>query len=53
MRATFRVAMKKTIVFLPVDNVISTEFSIDLEARRRLIDYGRERTRQFLRQWAY
>ncbi|KJE27969.1 patatin-like phospholipase family protein [Geobacillus kaustophilus] len=44
---------EKNIVFLPVDNVISTEFSIDPEVRRRLIDYGRERTRQFLRQWAY
>ncbi|MFC0297359.1 patatin-like phospholipase family protein [Geobacillus jurassicus] len=44
---------EKNIVFLPVDNVISTEFSIDPESRRRLIDYGRERTRQFLRQWTY
>ncbi|KFL16373.1 hypothetical protein GT94_04495 [Geobacillus stearothermophilus] len=32
---------------------IATEFSIDLEARRRLIDYGRERARQFLRRWAF
>ncbi|NNV05357.1 patatin-like phospholipase family protein [Geobacillus sp. C56-T2] len=44
---------EKNIVFLPVDNVMATEFSIDPTARRRLIDYGRERTRQFLRQWAY
>ncbi|MBB6284621.1 patatin-like phospholipase family protein [Geobacillus subterraneus] len=44
---------EKNIVFLPVENVMSTEFSVDPEARRRLIDYGRERTRQFLRQWAY
>ncbi len=44
---------EKNIVFLPVKNVISTEFSVDPEVRRNLIDYGRERTRQFLQQWAY
>ncbi|MED5072849.1 patatin-like phospholipase family protein [Anoxybacillus geothermalis] len=44
---------EKNIIFLPVENVLATEFSIDLEARRRLIDYGRERARQFLRRWAF
>ncbi|KYD35039.1 hypothetical protein B4114_1965 [Geobacillus stearothermophilus] len=44
---------EKNIIFLPVENVLATDFSIDLEARRRLIDYGRERARQFLRRWAF
>ncbi|AGT32753.1 hypothetical protein M493_12530 [Geobacillus genomosp. 3] len=44
---------EKNIIFLPVENVLSTDFSIDPEARRHLIEYGRERARQFLRQWAY
>ncbi|MGP3559840.1 patatin-like phospholipase family protein [Geobacillus sp. BK01] len=44
---------EKNIIFLPVENFLSTDFSIDPEARRHLIEYGRERARQFLRQWAY
>ncbi|MFC4182357.1 patatin-like phospholipase family protein [Saccharococcus thermophilus] len=44
---------EKNIVFLPVKNVLSTEFSITPEARDSLIRYGRERTEQFLKNWTY
>jgi NTE family protein len=44
---------EKNIVFLPVKNVLFTEFSITPDMRDRLIQYGRERTEQFLKKWTY
>jgi NTE family protein len=44
---------EKNIVFLPVENVLSMEFSITPDTRNRLIQYGRERTEQFLKKWPH
>lgn len=44
---------EKDIVFLPVENVFFTEFSLTPETRDRLIQYGKERTEQFLKKWTY
>jgi NTE family protein len=44
---------EKNIVFLPVENVFSTEFSLTPDIRDRLIQYGREKTEQFLTKWTY
>ena len=44
---------EKNIVFLPIENVLSTEFSLPPDTRDRLIQYGREKTEQFLKKWTY
>ncbi|BDG31399.1 patatin-like phospholipase family protein [Parageobacillus thermoglucosidasius] len=44
---------EKDIVFLPVENVFFTEFSLTPETRDRLIQYGREKTERFLKKWTY
>ncbi|MBY6270045.1 patatin-like phospholipase family protein [Parageobacillus thermoglucosidasius] len=44
---------EKDIVFLPVEDVFFTEFSLTPETRDRLIQYGREKTERFLKKWTY
>jgi NTE family protein len=44
---------EKNIVFLPVRDMLSIEFTITKEERDRLIEYGRTKTEQFLRKWTY
>jgi NTE family protein len=44
---------EKNIIFIPVENVLSTEFHITEEKKRKLIDIGRERTEKFLQTWTY
>ncbi len=42
---------EKNIVFIPVDNYSSTQFDLDEESKRALMDIGRKRTEQFLNLW--
>ncbi|WP_027407765.1 patatin-like phospholipase family protein [Anoxybacteroides tepidamans] len=44
---------EKNIVFIPVHNVLATEFAITSEERDRLIEYGKTKTEQFLKKWTY
>jgi NTE family protein len=44
---------EKNIVFLPVKNTLTTEFTITEEEKNQLIEYGRKRTEQFLKTWTY
>ncbi|SOC21049.1 NTE family protein [Ureibacillus xyleni] len=42
---------EKSIVFIPVENVSSTQFDIDEEMKQQLIDIGRKKTMKFLETW--
>jgi NTE family protein len=42
---------KKNIIFLPVNDVLLTEFQLSEEKKLELIQLGRERTSQFLKKW--
>ncbi|KXG11240.1 patatin-like phospholipase family protein [Anoxybacillus rupiensis] len=44
---------EKNIIFIPVRNVLSTEFSMTDEERDHLIGYGRRKTELFLKKWTY
>ncbi|HET7658227.1 MAG TPA: patatin-like phospholipase family protein [Bacillales bacterium] len=41
------------IVFIPVDNVSTTHFTIDDETKQQLIELGRQRTENFLKKWTF
>ncbi|HEX7065086.1 MAG TPA: patatin-like phospholipase family protein [Bacillales bacterium] len=41
------------IVFIPVDHVAATNFSLDEDTKQKLIVLGRERTQKFLKKWTY
>ncbi|WP_017726990.1 patatin-like phospholipase family protein [Halalkalibacterium ligniniphilum] len=43
----------KNIVFIPVDNVTSTDFNLDQEQKKVLIELGRQETARFLHSWSY
>jgi NTE family protein len=43
----------KNIVFIPIKNVLSTEFSLKEAEKKKMIAYGREKTEQFLKTWTY
>jgi NTE family protein len=42
---------EKNIVFIPVDNYSATQFDLDDESKRNLMDIGRKRTELFLNLW--
>ena len=42
---------EKNIVFIPVDNYSATQFDLDEESKRELLDIGRKRTELFLNLW--
>jgi NTE family protein len=42
---------EKNIVFIPVDNYSATQFDLDEESKRNLMDIGRKRTELFLNLW--
>ncbi|HZH59665.1 MAG TPA: patatin-like phospholipase family protein [Metabacillus sp.] len=44
---------EKNIVFIPVENIVSTEFEIDEQKKLALIELGRNRTYEFLKKWSY
>lgn len=44
---------EQNIIFLPVDNVMATEFHLTQQKKLALIELGRSRTEQFLKQWTY
>ncbi|WPC79112.1 patatin-like phospholipase family protein [Bacillus halotolerans] len=44
---------EQNIIFLPVDNVMATEFHLTQQKKLALIELGKSRTEQFLKQWTY
>lgn len=44
---------ERNIIFLPVEEVLSTEFAISAEKKLALIELGKKRTELFLKQWTY
>jgi NTE family protein len=44
---------EKNIIFIPIENALSTEFHITEEKKRQLINIGREKTEKFLKTWTY
>ncbi|MBS4217175.1 patatin-like phospholipase family protein [Bacillus sp. FJAT-49711] len=44
---------EKDIVFIPIDESFSSEFTISGEKKHALIEKGRLRTKQFLMKWTY
>jgi NTE family protein len=46
-------SLEKDIVFIPVKNVLTREFSITFEQKKEMIQVGHQRTINFLKQWAY
>ncbi|WP_078552910.1 patatin-like phospholipase family protein [Bacillus alkalicellulosilyticus] len=41
------------IIFIPIDEVKTTDFNIPEEKKRELIDLGRKQTEKFFRKWKY
>lgn len=41
----------KNVVFIPVDNVNTTDFELKLQEKEDLIDLGRNETKNFLKSW--
>ncbi|MCY8104136.1 MULTISPECIES: patatin-like phospholipase family protein [Bacillus] len=44
---------EQNIIFLPVDNVMATEFHLTQQKKLALIELGKSRTEQFLKHWTY
>lgn len=44
---------EKNIVFIPVENYSATKFDLDEESKKNLIEIGRTRTEQFLKNWRF
>ncbi|MGG1228561.1 patatin-like phospholipase family protein [Bacillus halotolerans] len=44
---------EQNIIFLPVENVMATEFHLTQQKKLALIELGKSRTEQFLKQWTY
>jgi NTE family protein len=44
---------EKNIIFIPVDNVLSREFNINIEQKINMIQIGYTKAEEFLRQWSY
>ncbi|MFT4400124.1 patatin-like phospholipase family protein [Bacillus sp. SW14] len=44
---------EQNIIFLPVDDVMATEFHLTQQKKLALIELGKRRTEQFLKQWTY
>ena len=44
---------EKNIIFLPVNQVFATEFTLTEERKEELIAFGKKRTRAFLKKWCY
>ncbi|ASS91877.1 MULTISPECIES: patatin-like phospholipase family protein [Aeribacillus] len=44
---------ERSIVFIPVENILTTEFKITNEKKQELIQLGKEKTETFLKKWSY
>lgn len=44
--------IEKDIIFIPVEKYSTTQFDMNEETKRELINIGKERTTQFLRRWS-
>jgi NTE family protein len=44
---------EKDIIFLPVDQIVSTELDLNEEKKLALIELGRSRTKEFLKSWTF
>lgn len=44
---------EKDIVFIPVENIVTTEFELNEQKKLALIELGRNRTNDFLKKWSY
>ncbi|MDA7026981.1 patatin-like phospholipase family protein [Bacillus sp. CLL-7-23] len=44
---------ERNIIFLPVEEIVSTEFTVSKEKKLALIELGKKRTEIFLKQWTY
>lgn len=44
---------EKDIIFIPMQEGLTTEFSISEEKKMKLVEHGRECARKFLSSWAY
>ncbi|MEC1345874.1 patatin-like phospholipase family protein [Bacillus haynesii] len=44
---------ERNIIFLPVEEVLSTEFELSAEKKLALIELGKKRTELFLKQWTF
>ncbi|ADU29956.1 patatin-like phospholipase family protein [Evansella cellulosilytica] len=44
---------EKNIVFIPVDKIAATQFSISEEEKKELIELGEKSTEKFLKGWSY
>lgn len=44
---------EQNIIFIPVENVMATEFHLTPQKKLALIELGKSRTEQFLKQWSY
>ncbi|MFN2745373.1 MULTISPECIES: patatin-like phospholipase family protein [Bacillus] len=44
---------ERNVIFLPVEEVLSTEFALSAEKKLALIELGKKRTELFLKQWTY
>ncbi|MCY8013114.1 patatin-like phospholipase family protein [Bacillus haynesii] len=44
---------ERNIIFLPVEEVLSTEFAMSAEKKLALIELGKKRTELFLKQWTF
>lgn len=43
---------EKNIIFIPVEQYSATQFDMDEETKKKLMDIGKERTIQFLKTWS-
>jgi NTE family protein len=44
---------EKDIIFIPVENIVSTEFELNEEKKLALLELGRDRTNDFLTNWTF
>lgn len=44
---------EQNIIFIPVEHVMATEFHLTPQKKLALIELGKSRTEQFLKQWSY
>ena len=44
---------EKDIIFIPVENILTTEFHLTAEKKQALIEIGKQRAEKFLKTWSY
>lgn len=43
----------ENIIFIPTEGVVTTEFHLTQEKKKKLVEFGREHANQFLSKWSY